>query len=173
MAAPSRHTGDHEFQGTVSFVGEMNVPAGTVDNASVSGTTFLAHTKLTHRVTVHHTQKTTASVVAYSEIGHVCHRPSRIISVRGLLETLPATHRHMVDVLKSSTGGAYATALSTPLILSSTSAARVSQAATLGSTSAVYIAQGGSVKITITTSGTTGTDGKGLGVCVHLAEDGQ
>jgi hypothetical protein len=111
------------------------------------------------------------TVFDYSEIVHICHGVSGAVAyVEVVNETAPTGGdlAHTVDVQIGNASTSYTTALSSVITMNSSSVDKTPQA---GTVNAGTLADGDSIKIVVATSGSTGTQGKGLCITVWVWEN--
>jgi len=163
-----------QFRGPVSFSNEFYPPAGKLTNAHFSSDVAnrLAADKLISQRSINVPLCDDGTDIP-TITGRQCH------IVRGLTATLvgieasitgaATTDRTVsVDVQKSTAGGAFATVLSTPILIQNGTAIRTALAATLASTALV---DGDILRVVVTLGGSSGTRPQGLVVCINLRED--
>jgi len=135
----------------------------TCDNVtSVSGTVQFA---------VHHKQVAGADVASKSEVVHIARAAGTIVAVQVSAETAPTggDKQFTVDLRKGSQSAAYATVLSA--VVTYDDASTADKQVLSGTLSTTTYAAGDQLKVIVTASGTTGSQGQDLCVTVWLREN--
>lgn len=168
MASPSRHEGDHHFVGSVAFLSSVNLPDATVDDDAIESGANIAYSKTQTLFPLRHTQ--TGTVVAASEIVHVAHGDGALLSVEAVVSTVAtgADRTVTVDVQKSTAGGAFATLLTTTIVLDDDSVVRVPEAGVVSGTPTFI--DGDILSIIVTVAGSAGAQAAGLCVTAMVYE---
>lgn len=171
MANPTIVSGDLQVNGTLS-AGAMSLPAGSVGNTQVSSSTTerIAATKLIHQFPVGTAQADGADVASRTEMVHVARGSGTLAEFSVGIGTAPAggDKQYTVDLQKSTGGGTFASMLSAPITVSTADSSRSKKTATLSVTS--YSA-GDLLRVVVTASGTTGTQGQGMVAVAFLQEN--
>jgi hypothetical protein len=171
MSMPSTINGDLSVNGQISSK-TIVLPAGTVNNTAVaagSAGAFIAATKLTHRVMLHHQVESTADGAAGTWIVHATKGAATAISVTAMMVTKQTGDKTItVDVKKSTGGGAAESMLNSVITLSSASTNLTPATTTFSSTA---IAAGDILEIVVAVTGSTGDQGKGLAVTLMIDEE--
>lgn len=149
----------------------LEVPAGSVVNASVSPTANIDHDKTQDVVFGRHVQASGADVAAATQIVH-CVRGANgatLLEVAVTLDTAPTggNKQFTVDVQKGNSAGAFATVLSAVVTIDNTKANRTTYTGTI-TTSA--FAQHDICRVVVTPSGSTGSQGQGVSVSCKFKE---
>ena len=169
MAEPSRIVGEQHFVDAVSFLDTMNIPTGTVVNASVSPSAGIAATKTVHQFPLSHTQNDGSDVTTQTELIHIAYGAGTVVAVEAVCDQAPDGDETItIDLLASSGGGAFATMLTAAIVLDSGNTDRVAEAGTV-SGSNTY-ADGDILEITVVDGAGTGNQGQGLCVTVWVRE---
>jgi len=164
----SRHEGDHVYEGEVSA---NSLVSGT---ASLTNSMFSAavgnrldQDKAIHQFPVGCKQANGAAVATRTEHLHTARGSGEFIEVHvvttGVAPT--TTDTVTVDIQKSTSGGAFATVLTAPVVIDNTNTVRVTEDYSSFS-STTYVA--GDIIIAVVT--VSGTSAQGLGVTLVLAE---
>jgi hypothetical protein len=99
---------------------------------------------------------------------HVFGQTAEIQDFSAVVDTVPTSSAQVsIDLQRSTLGGAYATVLSTPIVISASSTNRVAIAAAIASPDLVT---GDMLRYVVTISG-SGTQAVGLLVSSHIVED--
>ena len=169
---PFRIPADCYIDGTL-VPKSLTIPGGTIEDADVKAGAAISDTKIVHKFTPEHRQASGTDVVTAEAVVHV------VRSVNGgtlrevviVTDAIPAggDKQYTVDVHVGNASTAFATVFSGVITVNSSSAARTVYPATLTSNA---LAQNDLVKVIVTASGSTGTQGQGLIVQARIAENG-
>lgn len=120
--------------GTLSAT-RVNLPDGTVTNASVLAGAGIAATKLEHQFPVRYQTVAGTAVATATHPIHIAHGATGdLVALRVACTTAPTTSDTVtVDLQKSTAGGAFASVLTGVVTLNSSSTARVVQSGTISS----------------------------------------
>jgi hypothetical protein len=172
MVAPTRIEGETQFAGDVVMLAGVTMPSGVITNAHVAAGAAIAATKLQHQFPIHLSTAGGTAVTAVTNIVHIARGAGTVVSVEAALATVPTgtgTDKTVtIDVQKSTGGAAFATLLSSTIVLDSGNTDRVAEAGTLAATPTY--ADGDLIQIVVTVSGSTGTQGTGLIVTAFVQE---
>ena len=170
---PSTNTIDGDLRVTGRLVpATFTPPAGAVDNAAVAASAGIVATKLQHQYIVTHTQKTGADVATQTEDVHIVHGlTGTVVGVDVACSTAPTggDKAFTVNVHKGNQSTAFATILTGNISYSSSQANRQVVSGTL--VGSPTLADGDTLRVIVTTSGSTGSQGQGLVVAITLRED--
>jgi hypothetical protein len=148
----------------------VSLPASCVgDTQFQSGVAYaLSASKQEHEYTIRYGQKTGTDVAAETQCLYIVQGASGDVQRVAAYITTVATGDHAVtvDILKSHAGGAFTTILSTPIVLDATHTGV--QAGTI--TVAPYLADD-VFEVVVTDTGSSGGQGQGLVVAMHVTED--
>lgn len=140
----------------------INIPAGSVGNAGVAAGANIDASKLVHQITERYQQNATAAVVGDNQYAHVVNGATCTLAyVKGAVDT-PATGADRtvsIDLQRSTGGGAFTTALTSPLTFNNASTART---VTSGSIATASLAQGDILKWVVTVAGAAGNQAIGV-----------
>lgn len=164
---------DVEFEGTVTFSGSAVLPAGSVTNSSFSSssTNRLASEKVVHRVDLEYSQVNGTSVVSETKLLRLCRASGTVLGVKVRPTTAPTggDKQFTVDIQKASdASGSWTSLLNAVVTVNSSSADNTLQTATLAATPTTAANQ--AIRVVITASGSTGTQGQGVLVQVWYEE---
>jgi hypothetical protein len=164
-----RDPNDHYLTGLWSFVGTVELPANSVEDATVKVGTQIDHEKLIHLHLASHQQSQAGDVVTARHIIHVCKFAATIEYVQVCIDDAPTggDKQYTVDVRRSTGGGAWTTVLSAVVTVNSSSGNRT---VVLPTVSVINLAAGDLLAAVVTASGSTGTQGRGLCVIAAVAE---
>lgn len=174
----SRIEGDQTFAGDVTFakaanfVGTVDLPNGTVVDADVSSGAKIQASKLINRHHLGYGQKDGIDVVSETKLLYIAHAAGTVQRVRVRPTTAPTggDKKFTVDIQKASNASGTWTSLLTAVItVDSSSADDTYQDGSL--IASPTLSGGDAVRVVITASGTTGSQGQGFVVSVHLDED--
>jgi hypothetical protein len=166
---PNILTGDFQFSGSVAFTGPTTFPLATINNSSVSAGANIAESKVVHRPHCRHTQPGT--VAAITETVYHAYATGTLLSATASIDTAPTgDHTITIDVKKSTSGGAYASVLSSTTVLSSSTTAKTIVTLTISGSPAIIA--GDLFQVVVTVGGSTSAQGAGLCVDCVFAENG-
>lgn len=165
-------TEDMDFYGNCTFVGDLTLPQGIVDNGSMKANAAIVHTKIQHRPIVPYSQASGTDVVAETRVVHIAHENETVLNVNIFITTAPTggDKAFTVDVKKSTAGGAFATILTGVYTVNSSKADRTTYAGTLSGTPTLVA--GDALEVVVAVSGSTGSQGQGVHVNVVVSENG-
>lgn len=161
------------FSGPATFTGQTKLSAGTVDNAAVANGAAIEASKLINRVHAHHAQAGGTDVVTESVIKHIAANAGSVKSVRVRPATAPTggDKQFTVNVQKAASGsGTWTSVLDSVITVDSSSVDNTNQDGTLVSDPSY--AAGDSLRVVITASGSTGSQGQGVDVQLVMDEAG-
>jgi len=165
--------GSTHIAGTLTAA-RVTLPDSTVTNASVAGGAGIAATKLEHQFPIRYQQQPGSNVAAATEDIHIVYGATGdVVAVHAALNgVIPSGDRTaVVDLQKSTGGGAFATILTGTITLDSANTIRVAEAGTLTAGAACVV--GDILRVVITVGGSSGTNPQGLVVRVVMREDAQ
>ena len=143
-------------------------PVGCITDGSITSGAGVAYDKLTH---YHHLKSVIApatTITAYTELLHIANGAGTVQYLKAATVTAPTgDHTVTIDLKKSTGGGAFATVLSTPLVLNSSNVALTSVNALL---STATVVSGDLLEVIITVAGSTSSQGAGLIISVFVSE---
>lgn len=161
------------IEGFTTFKDGINVnttfsaPAGSVTNTMISSNTEIVAEKLEHQHAFHHSQ--TSTVTAATEYVHIVRNTGEVVAVEAAVtEVLPSgDYQISVDVQKSTGAGSFSTILSATIDLTSGSTLRTPVAGTISATGLV---DNDLLRVVVTVSGSSGSQGQGLLVTITTRE---
>lgn len=147
----------------------MGIPAGTVTDAAVSASAGIAATKLEHQHALTYSQAGGADVVSATVPIHIFRGAADIVAVEVVPIVAPTggDKEFTVDVQLGNAGSAFASILSAAVEVDASSVARTIQSGSLSTTTA---ADGDTLQVVVTASGSTGSQGQGMIVTVWVRE---
>ena len=164
-----------EFPSDVRINGELscrdiNLPDSCVGDDNIEAGANIDATKVIHQHGLHYDQKAGTDVAAETRIIHTFRNAATIVAVEVVPHTAPTggDKAFTVDLQKGNASTAFATMLSSPVTVNSSSAARTIQTGALASSAA---ADGDSLQIVVAVSGSTGSQGQGFSVTVWVREE--
>jgi hypothetical protein len=164
MAQPSIIYGDVIYQGTVNFAGPVFLPDAVITNAKVAAAADIAASKLIHRfaVSVQLFAPGATIIAVASQLLLVCRKGGELVSVEAAITTQATGGDRTVsiDIQKSTGGGAFATALSSPVAITNATAIRTAVAGVVGGAPS-YI-DGDVYQAVVTVAGAAGAQAAGL-----------
>lgn len=169
MARVCQFDGDVHANGTISAT-RFTLPAGTVQAADIEAAAGIEATKLQHQYALSYQQTTGADVAAATYFLHTFRSASSIVGMDVTPITAPTTgdKTFAVDLHRGSASSAFATVLSAVVTIGQTDVDRTQRSATLSNSTAI---DGDMLKLVLTTTGSTGNQGKGVLVTVWTRED--
>jgi hypothetical protein len=176
MALAGQILGDFNVTGTI-FAGAMNVPANAISNAQVIPGANIDGSKVGQEnpgaTTGYQLFNPTTTVVAITQTLGMALAAGQIMNMKAFME-VQATggdRTVTVDLQKSTGGGAYATILTSTIVITNATAIRTAVAAVLGA-GASYVA-GDIFRLVVTVAGVAGAQAQGLTVVVCGKENPQ
>lgn len=169
----SRIDGDLHVKGALTAA-EMTLPSGTVLNASITAAAGVSASKLEHQHFIPYAQADGSDIVGATVPIYTCRGvTATIVAVQVVCVDAPdgGDKAFTVDIHKYDEGTPTpATVLSAPIAYSSTQNDGEVESGTITGASLVV---GDSLLAIIAVSGSTGTQGQGLGVNVTIREDAE
>ncbi len=161
--------GDKTFTGTVTFTGSTNLPDGSISDDHVNAGAAIDADKLQHRHALNYAQADGSDVVTATQLLHVCRAAGMVVDVEARVTTAPTggDKQFTVDIQKAVDGGSFSTILSAVLTFGGSD--NTLQTATLSGTPT--LADGDALRVVITASGSSGSQGQGVVVTVNIDED--
>lgn len=149
----------------------FNPPSGSIDNAAIAAGSvgnFIDRAKLQHQVRMTVSQ-TTGDAIQPTQQFYQLLTQGGSIRLYASVDTLASATTNGVTIdLHRSTGGAYSSVLSSPITIVSTSVAKTAYSAGFSVTTG---SSGDLFKVVITTTGSAGTQAKGLCAVAVLYEE--
>ena len=149
---------------------EFNAPPGSISDSDIEAAAAIDATKLIHQFPLHVAQ--VGTVTAVTTLLHVAQGDGEIVSIEAVTPTVAtgADRTVTIDLQKSTGGGAFATVLTTTLVLDNTNTARVAEAGTINTPDYV---DGDVFQLVVTVAGAAGSQASGLLVTVTVRENPQ
>lgn len=170
MADVIRDSVDRVMSGVWTFTNQINLPANAIDEGSVKASAKFAAANQVARFAKSTEQKTGTAVVTETRLVHVAKYAGKLDSVEAAIAAaITGDNTVVIDVQKSTSGGAFATILTSTLTIDSSTAVRTATAATVDATKDDYVA-GDLFQVVVTAAG-TGTQAQGLNITVFFEED--
>lgn len=173
MAAPTIFANDVVFNGSASFSQSPSFPSGAITNSQISASAAIGAEKVVHEFAQGHeifAEGVSITTVA-SRLLHATRGASgAVVGLDAFMTTAPTSANCTVtiDLQKAASGTTtFATVLSAPLVLGSTSTTHTRYSPTI---SASTKTTGDLFRATITTAGTTAGAGKGLHLTFFFTE---
>lgn len=163
--------GDRIYTGDVVFGGTVAFPENTIEDEDVALGANISAQKLEHRHAIHYAQNNGADVVSATQVIHVSRAVGQVISVEVRPTTAPTggDKQFTVEIEKAADGSnTWTSVLSDPVTVDSGEASHTLITAVLDGTPA--LADGDALRVVITASGSTGSQGQGVNVTVNLDE---
>jgi hypothetical protein len=157
--------GDTFVRGALSAK-TLAIPPGTITDAAVSASAGIAATKVVHQFPARVSQASGSAVVTRTELVHVVRGATGAVTgFEVACAVVPtSTDTVVVDLQKSTGGGAFASVLSSTITLNSASTVRTAYAATI---SAASLVDGDVLQVVVTA---TGASCQGLAAVATLRE---
>lgn len=168
MTSPTVVPTDLQVLGKAYLTGGVDLPADSVGDTQVSG--GLGALKLEHQHQPFHVQDDGSDVVTETKVLAFMMAAGTMVSMEVRPETAPTggDKQYTVDLQKAANGStSYATVLSAVVTVDSSSVDGTLQAGTISTTA---LAKGDSLRVVITASGSTGSQGQGVTVMVKYRE---
>lgn len=162
--------GDVRVKGSIR-AGSMDVPAATIDDADVKAGANVAASKLEHQHVLTHKQAAGAAVVSVTENLYVVRGiTGLLVGVDAMVDTAPtgADRTITIDVQKGNQATAFATLLSSTIVINNTHVAR--QVIAAGLVASPTLADGDTIRVVVTVAGAAGAQGQGLNVSISVRE---
>lgn len=165
--------GKQLFHDPVTFAGPVYLPTEAVTNANFSSNANhrLEAEKFIHRPDLHYSQAAGTDVVSETKLLRVCRGDGVLTQVAVRPSAVPAggDKQYTVDVQKAADGtNVWTSLLNAAVVISSADVAHTRQLGSLIADPSVE--DGDTIRIVITASGSTGSQGQGLAVTVGLEE---
>jgi hypothetical protein len=163
---------DYLFDGNVVCSGTFEFPDASITSAKIAAS-GIATAKLVHRYMKGIEEDGLGAATAVStKVVHIARAAGTILALEAVMTTKPTgSDTVVVDVKRSTAGGAFATVLSSTITWSTASTVLVKQAATLNGALVDFIA--GDLLEIVVTIPVSNTTGKGLSVTLTLDEAAQ
>jgi hypothetical protein len=162
--------GDFVFRDNVSFGGGVNLPISSVTNENIEVDAQIDAGKLVHRHPIQYGQKNAADVASETIMRYIAGAAGEVVSVVARVTTAPTggDKQFTVKVQKAANAsGSWTDILTAPITFAAGDANDTLKVGTL--TGATYNGTD-ALRIVITASGTTGSQGQGLEVMIFTDE---
>lgn len=145
-------------------------PASCITNAAIVDSAGIDAAKVVHQFSLDYTQAPGSDVVAATQDLHIAQAAGTVEAVEAVLTgQIPSVDRTaVIDVQKSTAGGAFASVLTATLTLNSSNTIRVPVDATVNTSA---YADADILRIVVTLGGSSGTHPQGLLVTVTVTEN--
>jgi len=165
MSTTTDHRGNHIFHGDVSFGGNMYPPDGAVDDDHISSNVNkrISDAKLVHRYALNHGQADGSDVASETKLLHIARGDGELLGFEVRPTTAPTggDKQYTVDIQKDADAdGSWSSLLDAVITVDSSSVDDTLQAATLVADPSFE--DGDALRIVITASGSTGSQGQGF-----------
>jgi hypothetical protein len=163
-------SGDVHVSGTLSS-GDLSPPAGSIDNTAIqagAAGNYVAATKLEHQFALPYTQDAGTPVAAATKDIHIVEGATGEVAwvkaaITGTIAT-GADRTVTVDLQKSTGAGAFATVLTTTIVLDNASVLRTAEEAVVKVDGSEDLVTGDILRVVITVAGAAGNQaGRGAG----------
>ena len=161
------------FHGKCTFANTVILPDDTVLDANVNSSAAIAASKLQHQHPISvQIADDAAAVVAGDQLLHVCRTTGEFVDLRAAVVTVATgTDRTVtIDVHKSTGGAAFATILTTTIVLDDDSTALTPVAAVVDATKST-LAAGDILKLVWTVAGSDAAQALGCIATANIIED--
>jgi len=149
-------------------------PAGCIPDAAIPAGANVDPQKLGQERELHYAQASGANVVSEGKVIYTARKAGTVVELDIFPDTAPVGTAGQlgftVDLQKSTGGGAFASLLTAAYQIDGTKTSRTQYNGSLSGAPAY--AAGDALKIVITTNGSGGTQGQGLGVTLTTRESG-
>lgn len=165
--------GDQIFHDPVTFAGAVYLPQNAVTGGMISADAAnrIPASKVVHRPDCNYSQANGADVASATVVVRVCRGTGQVNQVAVRPTTVPAggNKQYTVDVQKAADGsGSWTSLLSAPVTVDTTAVANTRKTGTL--VASPTVADGDALRVVVTASGSTGTQGQGLVVTIGMEE---
>jgi len=161
------------FSGICTFANSMVLAANCVNDANVGVNAAIDADKLQHRHPLDTELIASASAVtAVTKLLHISAVTGAVIGLKAVVMTAAtgADRTVTVDLQRSTGGAAFATVLTTAIILNNASTARVAQNAVVNAT-LISLVAGDILQVVVTVAGSAGDQAKGLLISAVIDEN--
>ena len=161
------------FYGITTFANSMVLSAGCVSDANVNVAAAIDADKLQHRHPLDAELIASASAVtAITKLLHISAVTGTVMGLKAAVMTAAtgADRTVTVDLQKSTGGAAFATVLTTAVILNNASVARVAQNAVVNAT-LISLVAGDILQVVVTVAGSANDQAKGLVISAVIDEN--
>lgn len=169
---PQIYNGTATFNSAAVFNGAFSLPDNTVTSGKIPAGANISADKLQHRLVLSHQQKNGTDVISETLLLHIARAVSTIrrVSVRPTTAPTGGDKQYTVDVQKAANGSSsWTSILSAAIVMSSADANDTLNDGTL---SGATLAIDDALRIVITASGSTGSQGQGFVCVIHCDENG-
>jgi hypothetical protein len=161
---------DHVESGAWTFTNSVVLPSNTVDESALKSAARLPADNLVARFAKSVEQKTGTAIVTETRLVHIAKYAGKLDSVEAAIAAaITGDNTVVIDVQKSTSGGAFATILTSTLTIDSSTVVRTATAATVDATKDDYVA--GDIFEVIVTAAGTGTQAQGLNITLFFEEN--
>lgn len=162
------------FHDNVTFLGTTTVPADTIKSSQFSSTATdrLVTSKQVHRIDFNYDQDTGSDVVTDTRMWRVARGAGTVLGmdVRPITAPTGGDKAFTVDFQKAAdASGSWSSLLNSVVTVNSSSTDNTKQSATLAATPT--FTAGSALRLVVTASGSTGSQGQGVIVSVYIDED--
>lgn len=167
-----RLTNDINFAGDIQFLGTVDLADDSIENRHLKAGADVAASKVVHRQALQYGQADGSNVVSETKLLHIARATGAIKDIEARVTTAPAGGdlQFTVDVQKASDGsGSWTSLLDSVLTFADGDSDDTLKPGTL--IASPSIADGDAIRVVITASGSTGSQGQGLGVTINLDEN--
>ena len=173
MPAPTSHRGSQLFENTVTFQGDVYFRENSIDARAISddANNRLEASKQVHRVDPEYSQAPGTNVVSETKLLRLARGAGELkaFEVRPIVAPAGGDLQYTVDLQKAVDGSSsWTSLLDAVLTIDSSSADETKEGATLAATPTY--AAGDALRIVVTVSGSTGTQGQGMVVLAAIEE---
>lgn len=174
MPLPTTHYGAQIFHGPVTFGDRVYLPAESVDDDHVSSDDAkrISSEKVVHRIDLNYRQADGSDVVSATELLRVLRGAGTLLSAEVRPTTAPTggDKQFTVDIQKAADGSnSWTSLLDAAEVVDSTSVNHTNQVVTLAADATIDA--GDAVRVVVTASGSTGSQGQGFVVSAAVAEE--
>lgn len=172
MATPSRIEGDYVYAGKVIFAGEVVFPDAVIGDEQIKADAQIAASKqIRHQSIDSVLAEVGVDIAALSRLVHLCRRAGEVLDLQVICTAAPTGDRTVsIDLHKSTGGGAFATILTAPIELDSSTTVRTAVAGVLAGSGAPALLAGDILLLVVTLGGSSGDYAEGVVASLHVTE---
>lgn len=163
---------DRFYTGAVVFGGSVSLPEGTIEDEDIALGANIDPDKMTHRHAIHYGKPNGSDVASETQLLHVARADGEIVSIELRPTTVPTggDKQYTVDVLKAEDGGSsWTSVLSSVITVDSGETDDTVITAVLDGTPTYE--DGDALRVVVTASGSTGSQGQGFVLTITVNEE--
>lgn len=150
----------------------LNPPASSITNTAIIAGAGIEATKVVHQFALEYTQPGGTAVVNATQLLHILRAGGEVVSIEAFVTTVAtgADRTVTIDLQKSTAAGAFATILTSGLVLNNASVVRTVYSGAIASPTLI---DNDLLQLVVTVAGAAGNQAQGLQVTVTLRENPQ